>query len=189
MAVELRTVETLHKGYTTLMRATFAAPDGTTFWREIEHHGDACAVLPYDAARRCALLVRLPRAPVIWNGGPPELTEAIAGLLDSQTPEACARREAMEEAGVRLGDLEPVGQVYASPGISTERLRLFLAPYEARDRIAAGGGLASENEHITVLEVPLAELWDLVESGRLADLKTLALILALKTRRPELFDA
>jgi nudix-type nucleoside diphosphatase (YffH/AdpP family) len=187
MAVELRKVETLHRGYTTLMRAILAAPDGKTFWREIEHHGHACAVLPYDAERRCALLVSLPRAPVIWNGGPSELVEAIAGMLDGEPPDACARREAMEEAGVRLGDLEPVGRAYASPGLSTETLQLFLAPYAGADRVEAGGGLADENEHITVLEVPLAELWRWVETERIADLKTLALVFALRVRRPDLF--
>jgi len=38
-----------------------------------------------------------------------------------------------------------------------------------------------------VVEVPLAELWATVEAGEILDLKTLALILALRARRPELF--
>lgn len=70
MPVQLRKIETLYQGYSTLMRATLTAPDGGAFQREIEHHGHAVAVLPYDAARRCALLVSLPRAPVIWSDGP-----------------------------------------------------------------------------------------------------------------------
>lgn len=187
MPVELRKVETIYQGYSTLMMATLTAPDGSTFKREIEHHGHAVAVLPYDAQRRCALLVSLPRAPVIWADGPPELLEAIAGMIDGEDAEACVRREAMEEAGVRLDALERVAAAYASPGVSSERLQLFLAPYAADDRIAEGGGLAEENEHITVVEVPLDQLWSWVEEERIEDMKTLALTLMLKVRRPELF--
>ena len=187
MPIELRKVEALHQGYVTLMKATLEAPDGTSFVREIEHHGHACAVLPYDAERRCVLLVSLPRAPVIWCDGPAELVEAVAGMLDGETPEACARREALEEAGVRLTELEAVGRAYVSPGVSTERLSLFLAPYAGADRVGPGGGLAEEHEHITVLEVPLSQLWDWVETQAIEDLKTLALILALRVRRPDLF--
>jgi nudix-type nucleoside diphosphatase (YffH/AdpP family) len=187
MPVELRRLETIYKGYSTLMMATLAAPDGTTFRREIEHHGHAAAVLPYDAARRTALLVRLPRAPVIWAGGPPELVEAIAGMLDGEDPQACARREALEEAGVRLGELEPLATTYASPGVSSERMHLFLAAYSASDRVAPGGGVEGEHELITVVEVPLDLLWTWLAEGQIEDLKTLALTLALRVRRPELF--
>lgn len=188
MPVALIKLETVYQGYMTLMMATFAAGDGTTFKREIEHHGHAAAVLPYDPDRRTALLVSLPRAPVIWADGPPELLEAIAGMLDGEDGETCVRREALEEAGVQLQGLEAVGTVYASPGVSSERLQLFLAPYALDDRVADGGGLAEEHEHITVMEVPLAQLWTWVEDHRIEDLKTLTLILALKVRRPELFS-
>jgi nudix-type nucleoside diphosphatase, YffH/AdpP family len=187
MAVELRTVETVYQGWSTLMVATLSAPGGRRFQREIEHHGRAACVLPYDPDRRCALLVNLPRAPVIWAGGPPELLEAPAGLVENEDPEETALREALEEVGVRLGRLEAVGSPYTCPGVSSERVDLFLAAYGAKDRVAEGGGLADEDEHITVEEVPLAQLWAWVERRRIEDLKTLALILALRVRRPELF--
>jgi nudix-type nucleoside diphosphatase (YffH/AdpP family) len=188
MPVELRKLETVYQGYSTLMMATLTTPDGTTFKREIEHHGHAVAVLPYDAERRTALLVSLPRAPVIWADGPPELLEAIAGMIDGEDPEACARREALEEAGVKLGDVERVAAAYASPGVSTERVQLYLAPYAQRDRVSAGGGVEGENEHITVMEVPLSQLWAWVEEQKIEDMKTLALIQMLRIRRPELFQ-
>jgi len=187
MPVELRKLETVYQGYVTLMTATLTADDGTTFKREIEHHGHAAAVLPYDPDRRTALMVSLPRAPVIWADGPPELLEAVAGMIDGEEAEACIRREALEEAGVQLHDLEAVGAAYASPGVSSERLQLFLAPYSLGDRVSAGGGVAEEHEFITVMEVPLDQLWAWVEERRIEDLKTLTLILALRVRRPELF--
>jgi len=90
-------------------------------------------------------------------------------------------------SSVRLTRLEAVGSPYSCPGVSSERIDLFLAAYGAADRVAAGGGVAEENEHITVEEVPLALLWTWVEQRRIEDLKSLALILALRVRRPELF--
>lgn len=187
MPVELRKVETLYQGYSTILRATLTDGAGATFTREIEHHGRAAAVLPYDPERRCALLVNVPRPPVIWAGGPPELAEAPAGMIDDEDSEDTARREALEEAGVRLDRLDYLGAPFTSAGVSSERVDLYLAEYAAKDRVADGGGLADEHENITVLEVPLAQLWTWVEQRRIEDLKTLTLVYALRVRRPELF--
>lgn len=187
MPVELRKVRTIYQGYSTLMMATLAGPDGESFEREIEHHGRAACVLPYDPERKTALLVNVPRPPVIWAGGPPELLEAPAGMLGDEDAEEAAAREALEEAGVKLGRLEAVGSPFSTPGVSSERIDLFLAAYSAKDRIEAGGGVEGEQENITVEEVPLDLLWQWVEQRRIEDLKTLALALALRVRRPELF--
>lgn len=184
----LRKVETVYQGYTTIMVATLAASDGRVFTREIEHHGRAACVLPYDPVRRTALLVNLPRAPVIWAGGPPELLEAPAGMVENEDAEETAVREALEECGVRLSRLEPIGSPFAMPGVSSERIDLFLAAYSEGDRVAAGGGLDAEHEFISVEEVPLALLWSWIEQRRIEDLKSLALILALRVRRPDLFE-
>ena len=186
-SVELRRVETVYQGYVTLLVATCTGADGRTFGREIAHHGRAACVLPYDPVRKVALMVNLPRAPVIWAGGPPELLEAPAGVVENEDPEETAIREAMEECGVALTRLESIGSPFSSPGVSSERVDLFLAAYAAGDRTAAGGGVAGENENIRVEEVPLALLWTWVEQRRIEDLKSLALILALKARRPDLF--
>ena len=187
MAVELRKVETAYQGYLTVLTATCAGPDGRVFRREIEHHGRAACVLPYDPGRKTALMINLPRAPVIWAGGPPELLEAPAGMVENEDPEDTAIREALEECGVELRRLDAVGSPFSCPGVSSERVDLFLAEYAEADRTAAGGGVAGENELINVEEVPLQLLWTWVEQRRIEDLKTLALILALRIRRPELF--
>ena len=118
-----------------------------------------------------------------------DLLEAPAGMLDEDDPEACARREALEEVGLELRQLEPLGMAWSCPGVSTERMYLFLAPYSSSDRVAAGGGLAEENEDIEVVEMELAALWELAERGGIQDLKTLVLVQALKLRRPELWGA
>ena len=185
--VALRKAETLYQGYVTILLATLAGPDGETFRREIEHHGRAACVLPYDPERKTAVMINLPRAPVIWAGGPPALLEAPAGMVEDEDPEETVIREAMEECGVVLARLEAVGSPFSCPGVSSERVDLFLAAYSAADRTGEGGGVEGENELITVEEVPLALLWTWVEQRRIEDLKSLALILALRVRRPELF--
>ncbi len=187
MAEILRT-EVLDDSWATFLRAEVRLDDGAVVWRQIEDHGEAAVVLAYDPDQRIALLVQLFRAPVLYAGRTAKMLEAIAGMVDAgETPETAARREAMEEAGVRLGDLERVGCVWPSPGISTERMTLFLAPYAAADRVAQGGGLAEEHEAIRVREFALARLAAELAAGDIQDMKLMALIQALMLRRPELF--
>jgi len=177
-----------YQGWLKLMIADVLTPDGQTVTREFIDAGPSVSVLAYDPSRRVALMVSQFRTPVAYAGGPLSLLEAVAGRLDGDLPEECARREAMEEAGVRLGALEPVAGLWASPGPSTEYLTLFLAAYSEADKIEAGGGLASEHEHLTVVEIPLIELWRRAQAGELPDMASLCLVLTLKLRRPQLFE-
>ena len=82
--------------------------------------------------------------------------------------------------------LEFVGRVWSSPGVSTERQSLFLAPYRSADRISDGEGVEGEHEE-SPLSSAVAELAADVDQGRIADGKLLTLVLALRLRRPDLF--
>jgi nudix-type nucleoside diphosphatase (YffH/AdpP family) len=179
-------IETLHEGWGKLLKLTIRLPGGEMIDREVEDHGAAVAVLPYDPDRRVVTLVRQFRPPVFHVTEVEGLLEAPAGMLDEDDPAACARREALEEVGLRLRDLEPVGSFWSSPGVSTERMHLFLAPYSESDRVSDGGGLAEEHEDIEVIEVAAGELRTMVERGEVADLKTVALVQALHLRHPDL---
>lgn len=177
--------ECVYEGWTTLTRVQLRMPDQAIVERHIEHHGSGIAVLPYDAERRTAILVSMPRAAVL-DAGQADLLEVIAGGLDGEAAEVCARREALEEAGVRLGRLEPVGHVWAMPTISTEQVSLFLAPYASSDLVEAGGGSQEEHESIEVHEMDLALLYEMMFAGGLRDMKTLALVQSLFLSKPEL---
>jgi nudix-type nucleoside diphosphatase (YffH/AdpP family) len=147
-------------------------------------------VLPYDPGRKVALVVSSPRLPILKaTGRDDRLLEAPAGMLEGMEPEATARKEAMEEAGLELQEIEKVAWTWSSPGVSTERVTLYLAAYSPADLRGEGGGAKGEHENIAVQEVPLAELWALAEGAEAMDLKTFALLQALRLKRPELFEA
>ena len=197
MRPEILDRDATHIGYITVERLRVRLADGAEVIREVESHGDAIAVLPYDPERRTALIVQLFRAPAFDRFGDEALEEACAGMIettesraaDHRTADEAAtvRREAFEELGLRLGELEFVARVWSSPGVSAERVGLYLAPYAPSDRVGPGGGLVEEHEAITVIERSLARLAQDADSGLITDLKLLALVLALRTRRPNLF--
>lgn len=181
--IELVERKVAYEGWMTLAVAAFRLADGRIMRREVLEHGRAAAVLAYDPERRTALLVRQFRAPVFLASGETLILEAIAGMIDDGDATETARREAREEAGLQLSDLELVVGAWPSPGVMTERVALFLAPYRAGDRISAGGGLAEEHEDIEVVEMPLRDLTTLADQGKLTDMKTLALLQTLRLRR------
>jgi nudix-type nucleoside diphosphatase (YffH/AdpP family) len=163
--------------------------NGVVVKRQLDDHGSAACVLAYNPGRRMALLASQPRVGPLFMGLEPRLAEAAAGMFDAEeSGQDCARREAMEELGVRLTTLEPVGCCWSAPGVSTETIDLYLGAYDAADRVAEGGGVEGEHEDIEILEVALPVLWEQALAGAVSDMKTLLLIYALHARRPELFS-
>jgi nudix-type nucleoside diphosphatase (YffH/AdpP family) len=186
-AYRITQIETLHEGWRKLLKFTMRMPDGRTMEREILNSQDATAVLPYDPERRKVILIRQFRAPVMHVEERPDIVETVAGMLDGGEPEETARREAMEEAGLRLGPLELVARAWSAPGVTTERVSMFLAPYTSADQVGEGGGLAEEHEEIEVLEIGIDELAGMLERHAIDDMKTLVLAQALRLRHPDLF--
>ena len=187
MKAEILGIRFLHEGWSRFGLAKVRLADGAEVEREIEDHGNSVGVLPYDPERRVATLVRELRVPALYVAGHQTHLEAPAGIIDEGSPEENARREALEEVGLRLRDLEHVGTTYSCAGISTEQIHLFLARYGRADRETKGGGAAGEHENIKVEEMALSELAQMADRGELIDLKTLTLALALRARHPELF--
>jgi len=191
--VRVRNTRTLSHHWSRLTLVDFDLKRRDGRWQsiswEVNDHGDGAVVLPFNADRRSAILIRQFRLPAYLNGHPERLLEACAGLLDAgEEPADCARREAMEETGYRVTDLEHVGAVFSSPGTLTERMHLFLARYEPGGQAHDGGGVDHEGEDIEVVELPLDEIARMAADGSIVDAKTLVLFHALKARRPDLFS-
>ena len=183
----------LHDGFVRLeqlrIRVERDGHEPIEFEREVHDHGHAVGVLPVDAARRTAVVVRQLRVPIMITDDPdPFLIEACAGIIDPEDPdpETACRREGEEELGIRVGDMRSIGRVYLCPGTVTEAITLYLASYTEADRVSAGGGI-DEDEDIDVIEVPLAELDRALARGEIRDAKLMMLLQALKLSQPELF--
>jgi 8-oxo-dGDP phosphatase len=103
-------------------------PDGEVVGRDVLEHPGAVAVLALDPDER-VLMIRQYRHPVgrlLW--------EIPAGLRDvaGEPLRVTAERELFEEAGYRAADWSVLTDSFSSPGISTERIRIFLARGLAR---------------------------------------------------------
>lgn len=144
--------------------------------REVNDHGHAAAILLVNRRLGTVVLTRQFRLPVHLEGDESEVLEVCAGLLDGDTPESCAEREAAEETGYRVHRLQHVMDVYASPGALTEKLHLFIGEYDRGDTVSDGGGLAHEGEDIEVVEMPFAETLQMIERGEIIDAKTVLLL-------------
>ena len=149
----------------------------TSQTRETYDRGNGATILLYNLEQRTVILTSQFRYPVYINGHPDGmLIETAAGLLDADDPVTAIRREAVEETGHRVGEVQHVFDVYMSPGSVTEKVHFYAAPYDATTRENAGGGLADEGEEIGVLELDIDEALDMVADGRIADGKTIMLL-------------
>ena len=63
-----------------------------------------------------------------------------------------------------------------SPGAVTERLHLFVGPYDRSMRVGDGGGVRGEGEEIDILELPFADALAMISDGLIADAKTILLL-------------
>lgn len=179
--VVIRDVEVTSDGWHVLRRTTldYRRRDGqwTTQQRETYDRGNGATVLLYDLAERTVLLSRQFRFPAYVNGHPDGvLVETAAGLLDDDAPEVAIRREAEEELGVTIGEIQHVFDLFMSPGSVTERLHFYAAPFSAADLTSDGGGLEEEGEDIERVALGFDEALAAIADGSIADAKTVILL-------------
>ena len=135
--------------------------------RELFCRGPTAAVLPYDPRRDEVVLIEQFRMGAYRAGIESWLLEPVAGVLDDgEGPEATVRREALEEAGCRVSDLEEVGHFIPSPGGCSETTTIYVGRCDAR---GLGGihGLDAESEDIKVHVLSFDAAWGLLEAGRI----------------------
>lgn len=171
---------TVHEGNIwTVAVATFEAPDGSTFDRDVVRSTGAVGVVPLEfdcEGNPVVVLVRQYR-PVLNR----EMVEIPAGLRDvaGEPPEETARRELAEEAGLAAGTVEPLAVFHNSAGMTDAETRVFLATdLHEVDHDRQG----PEEEHLEVLRVGLRDALDDIGAGRITDAKTVVALLALDRR-------
>ncbi len=192
--VEVEKVETVFQGYFrmdrwTLRRRSFEAGWSGLMTREVLERGHATAVLPYDPVRDEVALIEQYRVGChasldspAWLGERPTpwLIEVVAGIIDEgETPEAVARRETLEEAGLDIEILEHISTFLVSPGAVSETIAAYVAKV---DTSKAGGvhGLDQEHEDIRVLTLPVGDAFQLVRSGQMNNVTGLAMLMWLE---------
>ena len=135
--------------------------------RELLERGHAAALLPYDPVRDEVVMLEQFRIGALQEEGGPWLPEIVAGMIGpGETPEDVVRREAIEEAGCVVYELEPICDYLVSPGSSSERMSLFCGRV---DTSGVGGihGLDEEDEDILARAVPFSEFWAGCQSGQI----------------------
>jgi len=148
----------------TLRTDTVRMPGGEIAVREVVEHPGAVAVVALDARGNVLLIrqYRHPAAAMLW--------ELPAGLRDvkGEPLVRTAQRELLEETGYRAADWLVLIDYYPSPGISTERIRIYLArnltlvPEPERGYVPE-----HEEAYLTVDWVPLDEAVRLALRGDL----------------------
>ena len=168
-----KTIETqvIFKGVIVTVRLDKAQLiNGKTVGREVVEHPGGVAILPLhgDGTVNIVRQFRYPFQEVV--------TELPAGKLDAgEDHRLCALRELEEEVGLIPGRLTYLGCLYASPGISTEVLHMYLA-----QDLQQGVRHPDEDEFLEEERLPFGQLFQQVMSGELMDAKTVALVLKTK---------
>jgi len=171
-----------------LSHRRFDGTDSPEITREVFVSGDAVTVLPYDPARDRVLLIEQMRTGPLGRGDPlPWQLEAVAGRIDpGESPEACARREAVEEAGLVLGQLLKVAEYYPSPGAMTEYVYSYIGLCDLPDGVAGVFGQVEEAEDIRGHLLSFDAFMAAVNDGEVANAPLLLAALWLERERGRL---
>ncbi|MGA3303096.1 MAG: NUDIX domain-containing protein [Methylovirgula sp.] len=178
--IKILSREILARGFGVLQKVTLQRQkfngDEQTITREIYDTGDGATILLYDQTRGCVLLIRQFRPAAYLSSGQETLIEACAGKLEGLDAATRIVMEVEEETGFTIKSPRFLFQAYMSPGVFTEKLSFFVAPYSAGDRKSAGGGIAKDGEDIEIFEPTLDEALAMIERGEIIDAKTIVLL-------------
>ncbi|WP_350314650.1 NUDIX domain-containing protein [Pseudoalteromonas sp. TB43-MNA-CIBAN-0091] len=176
--VRLKPIENLYDGFFKInlyqfKHALFAGGESEVIRREILERGDAVAVLPYDPVTEQVLLIEQIRIGAIKSKHTPWLLECIAGMTDgSEDYESVVKKEAFEEAGLNLTELEFMLSYLSSPGGTTERLYLYLAHADLSQMTTGIYGLDTEGEDIKTHIMDLDEAFERLNRGEIDNAAT-----------------
>lgn len=146
--------------------ATFRAPDGSTFERDLVHHPGAVGIIPLIDDD--IVLVKQFRPPLGI-----ELLEIPAGLRDipGEEPALTANRELIEEIGMEAGSLTHVMSTHNAVGFSDECIELFLAT-DLRP-VQREFTDSPEEQAMQIVRLGLREAAEMIQAGDITDTKTI----------------
>ncbi|WP_318504567.1 ADP-ribose diphosphatase [Photobacterium leiognathi] len=171
--VDILAKETVYQGFFKMVKYRFRHKLFAGGWsgeisREMFERGHAAALLPYDPITDEVVLIEQFRIGAMAGGCEPWQLEIVAGMIDHQgeSAEDVVKREAVEEAGLTVAELEKVTRYLSSSGGCSEMLDIFVGTV---DSTQAGGihGLAEESEDIRVHVVSREQAYEWVESGKI----------------------
>jgi ADP-ribose pyrophosphatase len=176
----LRRQQPVHQGAIwSVVTATFEAPDGSSFDRDIVRSPGAVGIVPvlFDPDGIASVVVVRQYRPALDA----ELIEIPAGMrdVDGEEPEVTARRELAEEVGLAARSLQLLTVFHNSAGMTDATTHVFLATGLTRVPTEAHG---PEEEAMTVHQVPLADLVADIEQGVITDAKTVIGVLLTHAR-------
>ncbi len=147
---------------TALRQDDVQAPDGESMQREYLQHPGAVAVIALDEQEQ-VVLVQQYRHAVRHR-----LLEPPAGLLDvsGENPLAAARRELAEEVNLVADRWAVLVDVFSTPGIIGEPVRIFLARDLHDVASPEGFTRAGEEAEMETVRAALEDLVDAVLAGR-----------------------
>ena len=158
------------------------------FYREVFERGHAAAVLPYDPILDRVVMIEQFRPGAYAAGRHPWLVEIVAGIIDpGEAAQDVVRREAWEEARVKLADIEPIASCMVTPGACSESLDIYVGRVDAS---GAGGvfGLADEHENIRVFTISADEAAALLAARKIDNAVAIIALQWLLLNRMQLRD-
>jgi ADP-ribose pyrophosphatase len=173
--VQLVSSKKIYEGPAFSVYQDFVREGEYTGQRDVVRHTGSVVIAAVDDNGRQpkVLLVRQYRYPAdqyLW--------ELPAGRIDAgeQTLPA-AKRELLEETGIRANNWKRLFCFYVSPGFLDETMDIFLAT-----DLQQGDAHPEEDEQIETKFFPLKKALSMVRSGEIVDVKTMTTILWLGTR-------
>ena len=197
--VEIFHKETPFSGYFSVDRyhlrhRQFAGGMGPQFSREIFERGHAACVLMYDPDMDVLVFIEQFRpgayaalaSPWYDEAQSPWLIEIVAGIIEKgEDPAEVVCREAAEEAGCTVLDLEFISHYLVTPGGSSESMFSFCGKVDA-SQVGGFHGLADEGEDIRVFTMSPDEAFKAVEAGRIQNSMTMIPVLWFRYNRETL---
>lgn len=161
-------------------------PSADLTW-ELWRRGRGCAVLPYDPVRDRVALIEQFRLPALAAGIAPVMTECVAGLVDiGEDPADAARREVVEEAGLRAERLEKIGQFMLMQGGCDEMMHYYAARVALPEAASGAGGVEAEGEDTRVVVMPVDDAFAMVDENRIENVTAAFCLMWLRHHRARL---